>query len=285
MMTSAAPASFARISCKSTGSALILAGLSLIAGCDEHKPMQNVPTARSEDWQQLSQLRIAFGHQSVGYNLIAGIETLAREQSRPVAIAETHEAFTGPGIHHFKIGRNEAPQTKLADFDAIMRSGVAQSSDIAMMKLCFIDFGPQTRPLPLARAYIAELQRLSAEYPRTLFIPITAPLTTVQTGPRAWLKRLMGSEPEGYGSNARRHAFNQALREHYGNKNILFDIASIESGFGRSNVDYGGEHVETLDPALTTDGGHLNAQGQRLIGGALVHHLATASVRPQWSAH
>jgi len=234
------------------------------------------------DLARISRLRIAFGHQSVGYNLVAGIDTLAREAHVPFTITETKSAFTaGPGLHHFTIARNEEPLTKLADFNAIMRGGLAESADIAMMKLCFVDFGKEVRPQPdaLARAYIAELTRLAAQFPHTIFVPVTAPLMTVQSGLRAQIKKLLGTLPAGYEENERRQLFNRALRKRFGATGLLFDIAALEDDSGRSSVQFGGKAIETLNPAYTSDGGHLNALGQRVLGAALIHHLATLPAR------
>ena len=263
---------------------LIVIAASSLAGCNSSSQhsvaaidAMNKPasTPTQMDWERFGSLRIAFGHQSVGFNLMAGVATLAAEQQRSVTITETRESFAAPGIHHFKVGSNGDPAGKLTDFEAAMNSGLAQSSDIALLKFCYIDFEADDDPRQLAAAYIAELAKLSTQYPHTRFAPVTAPLTTVQAGPKAWLKQLIGRTPAGYASNARRHAFNQALREYYGATGALFDIAALESASGQVNVNYQNQRIEALDPGLTDDGGHLNSRGQRLIGGALVHHLAS----------
>jgi hypothetical protein len=262
----------------------LVACLALAAGCGHsgaESPnsvsSQNPMTATPQDWQNLSRLKIAFGHQSVGADVISGIETLAHENNVAFPVAETRAAFATPGLHHFKIGRNGEPQSKLADFDATMSGDIAGTADVALMKLCFIDFGPDTHPQQLAQDYIAEVDALAARFPQTTFVPVTAPLTTVQTGPKALLKELLGKEPAGYERNAQRKEFNETLRKHYANRNILFDIASLESGFGKVTVERDGQRIEALDPALTSDGGHLNDRGKHLIGGALVHHLANVA--------
>jgi hypothetical protein len=239
---------------------------------------QAIPTSASpQDWQNLSRLKIAFGHQSVGADVISGIEALARENDVAFPVAETREALTAPGLHHFKIGRNGEPQTKLADFKATMSGKMAGTADIALMKLCFIDFGPGMNPQQLAQDYIAEVDQLAASFPQTTFVPVTAPLTTVQTGPKALIKKLLGQEPAGYEPNAQREVFNETLRKHYANRKVLFDIASIESGFGKVTIERNGQRIETMDPDLTSDGGHLNDHGKHLIGSALVHHLANVA--------
>lgn len=265
--------------------AIALAGcMTFLAGCGH--PTGESPnsmtigktfptTASPQDWQSLSQLKIAFGHQSVGGEVVSGIEALARENQAPLSVAETRGPFAAPGLHHFKIGRNEEPQTKLKDFEAAMSSDIAGTADVALMKLCYIDFRPDTNPKQLAQDYIAEVDGLAARFPQTTFVPLTAPLTTVQTGPKALIKKLMGKKPAGYESNAQRRIFNETLRAHYANRNVLFDIAAVESGFGKVAIEHDGQRIEALDPALTYDGGHLNDQGKRLVGGALAHHLAS----------
>jgi hypothetical protein len=253
------------------------------AGCGQHSAESSIAmtdsrtiptTASPQDWQNLSHLKIVFGHQSVGENVISGIETLARENHVALSIAETRDAFAAPGLHHFKIGRNGEPQTKLEDFDATMSHDIAGTADIALMKLCFTDFGTDTNAQQVARDYIAEVDQLASRFPQTAFVPVTAPLTTVQTGPKALIKKLLGKEPGGFEENAKRELFNETLRKHYASHAVLFDIAAIESNFGKVTIDHHGQNVEMLNPDITYDGQHLNDEGKRLIGGALVHHLA-----------
>jgi hypothetical protein len=251
-----------------------------LAGCKEHVTMQNVPAPSAADWQELDKLRVVFGHQSVGYNLMAGVEALRKEQRQPLAIAETRQPLTRPGIHHFTVGHNGDPRGKLADFDALMRGGVAASTDIALVKFCFVDFTPDTPAAALATAYIAELDRLSQEFPKVRFVPVTAPLATLQTGPKAWVKRILGRPTGEFAENAQRQIFNRALREHYRDQHVLFDLAAFESDSGRVNGSFDAKTVEALDPQLASDSGHLNVRGERLIGGALVHHLATLGRQP-----
>jgi lysophospholipase L1-like esterase len=256
--------------------AAVAALLALVAGCE---PDSSPATAMKPDavnaaeLERFSQLRIAFAHQSVGNNILAGLRALSAEQHVPLALDETREPIAGPGMHHFMIGINEQPQTKIVDFDKLMHGGMAQSADLAILKLCFADFVPQVEPQALARSYIGELEKLSGEYPQTTFVPVTAPLMTVQTGFTARIKKILGIRPAGYEANERRFRFNQALREHSAGKGVLFDIASLESDAGNARAEFGGEVFEALDPAYTTDGGHLNDAGQKLVASALVHHV------------
>jgi lysophospholipase L1-like esterase len=236
---------------------------------------EHTPTA--EQWRRVAALHILFGHQSVGGNILAGVQSLALEQQIPLQISESRAALSGPGIQHFKVGRNEDPNGKLTDFRNVLSQEAAAPIDIALLKFCFIDFAGEVDPNQLARNYIATLDELTRAYPNTIFIPMTSPLTTLQTGPRAWLKKLLGKEPGGYASNARRHAFNEALRARYDESKRLFDIAALESNRGQSGAEYRGARIESLNPGIASDDGHLNEAGERLLGGALISHLATVS--------
>ena len=266
---------------KITALFLVITG-ALSAGCNDRstltaQPIVAAPSApTAEQWQRVLALRILFGHQSVGGNMLVGIQNLASEQHIPLVVSESRKALPGPGIQHFKVGRNEDPNGKLADFRSVI-SEQTSAPDIALLKFCFIDFAADIDANQLARNYIALFDELTLAHPHTIFIPMTSPLTTVQTGPRAWLKKLLGKEPGGYASNARRRAFNEALRARFGAGQHLFDIAALESNRGRSGVEYRGERVESLSPQIASDDGHLNDRGERLLGGALIIHLATVS--------
>lgn len=236
---------------------------------------------QSIDWSKLAQMTIVFGHQSVGGNILSGVQTIAAANEVALGIREHRGPPESPGITHFKIGRNEDPLSKIADFTAVMKSGGAEGTDVALMKLCYIDFAESTDARKLAMAYIAGLDRLAREYPATAFVAVTTPLAAVQTGPKAWVKRLMGRLPAQYRENAKRAEFNALIREHYAAKGRLFDLARIESETGeRSNtIQVDGREVESLDPSLTYDGGHLNQRGEALVATAFLHYISSELAR------
>lgn len=227
-----------------------------------------------EELQRIAGLRIAFGHQSVGGEIVKGIESIAAEGGGALQVREGREAMASPVFQHFKIGRNEFPEAKMSDFAAAMRDSVTGSADVALMKLCYIDFGADKDPDALARTYIATVDALAAAHPQTTYVPVTAPLTTIQTGPKAWLKRMLGKPLGGEAENLRRARFNAALRQHYAGTGRMFDLAAIESGSGAIHFEHDGQKVEALDPTITYDGGHLNEAGQRKLATALLRHIA-----------
>lgn len=229
-------------------------------------------------WPSLTRLRVVFGHQSVGGNILMGIERLAAQDGVGIAIRERRDAPALPGINHFLIGRNGDPLAKIRDFAAALDAGIAQEADIALMKLCYADFAAATDARRVAEAYMSSLAALVQRHPETHFIAVTAPLLAPPRGPRAWLKRLLGRRRAWQEAQARRTEFNALLRQHYPTAGRLFDLARLEAA--ADEVDDVGDAVEALRPELTSDGGHLNERGQELVAGALLNFIgAIASVR------
>ena len=243
----------------------IALSLMVLSGCN---PQEENMTARHDaiDWSALSGKTIVFAHQSVGTNILSGVEQLARRDGITLPVREQRGAPAGTGITHFNVGRNEDPLGKIRDFSAAMDEGAARGADIALMKLCYIDFNAKTDALQLAEAYISGLDALSQKYPDTRFVAVTAPLAAVQTGPKALVKRLLGKQPAQYIENAKRAEFNELVRAHYKSGSRLFDLARVEADGGGTHtvVRVAGRDVEALDPALTDDGGHLNERGELL---------------------
>lgn len=251
----------------------------VLCGCNAPETEETAVTVQPAniDWSSVTHRHIVFGHQSVGANLLNGVETLARRDGVNLPVRNKPDAPGTAGITHFNIGRNEDPYSKMQAFSAAMDAGAAAGADVALMKLCYVDFNANTDSQQVADAYISNLDTLSLKYPGTTFVAITAPLATVQTGPKAWIKRLLGKQPAQYLENGKRAEFNELIRKHYQSDRRLFDLARIESS-GNGNpttVRVGDRDVEALDPALTYDGGHLNSRGEILVASAFLRFIGT----------
>jgi hypothetical protein len=209
----------------------------------------------AQEWARVSRLHIAFGHQSVGNNILTGLVLLKASSDHGITIREGRSPSATPAIVHFKVGHNGDPLGKLADFRAVKDGN----------------------SLDLAEAYRKTLADLAVSYPGTRFVAITAPLKTIQTGPKAWIKALLGRRPDGYVENQRLAIFNRQLRAIYSDPDELFDIAAIESRFGQVSFAVDGQNIEALDGSLSEDGAHLNETGERIAAAALIHHLARLS--------
>jgi hypothetical protein len=246
--------------------------------CEDKKKginkMTKTDSISSEEWKLLAQRRIVFGHQSVGNNILSGVKELAKQAGVSLSITETRNAATNPGISHFKIGQNDDPYSKTKDFESTMDSGAVKDADIALMKLCYIDFNNRTDAIKLANDYCESIDRLSKKFPNTVFVAVTTPLSTVQSGPKAWVKRLLGRTPSGYVENARRKDFNDYLRNRYGKSSRIFDLAKYENNDAGAFA-YRERPIEVLNSSITDDGGHLNARGQQYISTGLIKFLAS----------
>ena len=257
----------------------IALSLIVLSGCNPQEESMTTPQS-AIDWSRLSGKQIVFAHQSVGTNILSGVEQLARRDGITLPVYEQRGAPAGSGITHFNVGRNEDPLEKIRDFSAAMDAGAARGADIALMKLCYIDFNTGTDAQEVAKAYISSLDTLSQKYPDTHFVAVTAPLAAVQTGPKAWIKRLMGKQPAQYIENAKRAEFNQLVRAHYKSGNRLFDLAHVEANGGGTHtvVHVAGRDVEALDPTLTNDGGHLNERGELLAAAEFLNVVGAIPV-------
>ena len=254
----------------------------VLLGCGEtnheDKAMTSAAQISAAEWQALAKKRVVFGHQSVGQNILDGVKALATQANVNLPIIKSRTPVTSSGIVHFFVGQNEDPSSKLKDFASTLESGVAQGADIALVKFCYLDFNGNSDAKQIADQYNATLDHLSQQFPNTTFIAVTAPLTVAQTGPKAWIKRLLGRMPSGYADNARRQEFNNLLRARYDQQGRLFDLAKIEAK-GAGAYEYQGRPIEVLNPALTYDDGHLNAQGEQVVASHLIKFLAALPVQ------
>jgi hypothetical protein len=240
---------------------------------------QETPQAPGEaEIARLARRMIYFGHQSVGQNLIDGVRAvLGGRGALRLVESDDPGALSAAGWVHSRIGQNGDPQGKLRAFQSLMASGFGDRAQVAFFKLCYVDFTPSTDPDALCAQYRTTLAALVGRYPQTIFVHVTAPLTTVQDGWKARVKALLGKPLAGAEENIRRGRYNDLLRRAYQGKEPLFDLAAAESQAAdgtRATFERGGLRYEQLAPSLTDDGGHLNRSGQTRVARKLLLFLA-----------
>lgn len=231
--------------------------------------------------KMLSQRTIFFGHQSVGRNILDGLISLSKDY--PGIDLEALE-FTG-GIQkgaflHAPIGKNMDPESKIQGFVQYMQQGVGGQVDIAFFKFCYVDITSQTDVDKLFHQFQEAMDDLANAYPDTLFLHTTVPLTIVQTGPRAWVKRIIGRPLGGYADNIQRNRYNTLLKQHYQAKAPIFDLAMVESirPDGKLNsFHHKGNSFHALVPEYASDGRHLNETGARLAAAEMIAVLSKVS--------
>jgi hypothetical protein len=225
--------------------------------------------------QRVASRKVFFGHQSVGANILEGVAELGQGQ---LSLAEGRDQalFTRPALVHTLIGKNEAPREKIADFEQALEA-VGGAPDIALYKFCYIDFTASTDAEALFAEYLASHQRLKAKYPALTLVHVTVPLTTVQSGLKAWLKQKVQKQaPWGWRENEVRHRFNELMRTRLAGQ-PLFDLAALESTRAdgtAATAELDGKRVPALVPEFSDDGQHLNGLGRRRVAEALLTFLA-----------
>jgi hypothetical protein len=226
----------------------------------------------------LARQRIYFGHQSVGYDILAGIaeaiDSVPGTTLRIVDSADPRELET-PGLVHSKVGTNADPISKLQAFANAMDAGVGQRADVALMKFCYVDIESHTDVAALFARYEECFASIGARFPRVRFAHVTAPLTARPGGFKSFIKLKCGKPLWGDEQNRRRHAFNQLLRARYGP--IVFDLAKFESTDTNGQPFthfYAGASQPCMHPSMTHDGGHLSQHGKAVLAREFLLFLA-----------
>jgi hypothetical protein len=237
----------------------------------------------TDDLKLLAHERIYFGHQSVGKNVLDGLQELSVAAGVPLRIAELPRAadLDGPGVGHLFVPENGDPLRKLAEFKRAL--GTGSQADIALVKFCYVDIDAHTDMRALFDEYRQTIDELRKANPRTTFVHVTLPLTTVQTGPKAWVKRLLGRAPYGTVENVKREQYNALLRRTYTGREPIFDLARLESIAAdgtQASVEWDGVVAPAMAAAYTDDGGHLNHAGRLRAAKEFVATIAAAR-RPQ----
>lgn len=241
-----------------------------------------------KDWKKLSEKKIYFGHMSVGYNIIDGMKDLLKINPEiMVNIQETTNliSFTKGVFAHSQNGENIKPKTKIDAFVKTMDGGMAQQADIAFFKFCYIDFNNDTDVIELFNYYRSSMSALSKKHQKVTFLHMTVPLTTeneslgLKNKAKDIIKKILGRETnnqQNITANLKRSDFNKLIRKEY-EKKLILDLEQFES----TNIDgtphisnNGGTVHNSLVPAFTFDGGHLNEKGRIWVADRILTHLA-----------
>lgn len=242
---------------------------------------QTEPATLKLALNQLAGQRVFFGHQSVGDNLLAGIQELAKEAqvTLPVVRVDSAADMKQAGLAHAYVAENTQPLKKLQSFERALATK-APGLQLAALKFCYVDVHAGTDVKQLFARYQASMATVQTQQPGLRLVHFTVPLTTVQTGWKASLKRLLGKAPHGILDNLKREEYNQLVRQSYGQTGLLFDLARVEQtrpDGSAHTVEWQGRQVPALYPGYSNDGEHLNTLGQRHAARTLVEVLAKAS--------
>lgn len=255
----------------------------LVAGCSNYSHLEGMDTQKDMESvsdaaiEVLKSKKIFFGHASVGYNIVSGIEELksidARFSAFNVKEMNNPEDLKEPGFYHAKNGRNGYPEVKIDSFKAILENGLGDKLDVAFFKFCYVDFNREIDVEKIFNDYVDTIEYLKKKFPDLKIIHVTVPLYAHAWGIKGFTKNLLYGDV----SNVKRNQFNNMLMSKYNNIDPIFDLAGVESFRPSGKVEsftYKGEKYLALAREYTDDGGHLNTQGRYVAAKELIKVLS-----------
>ncbi len=262
--------------------------LVITTGCSNHqnvdiKTMHKVYGNEVADvphmLDDLAEKSIYFGHQSVGKNILSGLEYWNNEGNQQLNIIETRDFSdsTSSSLMHFRIGQNRKPFLKIDDFYNSVPGISSENQKIAFFKFCYVDFSAATDTEKLFSQYKSTMLELQENYPDMHFVLITAPLKSVRRGIDAIKYRVRYGKDTSKEDNVKRNEFNEKLRNELGGKFPVFDLAKVEAtqpDGSLNTYEYNGEQIPALYSLYTNDGGHLNETGAKIVAFNLLSFLS-----------
>ena len=210
----------------------------------------------------LSEKRIYFGHQSVGNNIIDGINEIITNDitgQLKFEYLSKDQKIGEPAIYHSRVGRNKYPESKIKDFEKIINSGIGDTLDIAFFKFCYVDIKKETDINKIFDEYKNTINRLENKYPNVKFVHVTVPLRKSVGGIKGLINQVKGKN-----QNCKRSKYNELIRNKYP-ENKIFDLAYFESTYPDGRREYSGKDCFALIPEYTNDNGHLNDSGKKVV--------------------
>ena len=229
-------------------------------------------------WDELGGKIIYFGHQSVGYNIINGLQDILKETpdiKLNVRQSRGLEDFNGPVFAHSLVGRNEDHQFKISDFKEIIDSGIGDKADIAFFKFCYVDITRESDLNAIFNSYVQTMEYLESKYPKTTFVHITVPVRVRPAGIKNTIRSILGLSGPDLEDGLARNKFNAMLRDKFKETGRIFDLAKYESFDNPAAVDPVKQRNMFLLPAYSDDGKHLNAYGRKIIARQLLLFLSS----------
>jgi len=231
--------------------------------------LENVPASA---WKALSEKKIYFGHQSVGFNIVDGVEDLMKMypdiKLNVVETGQINDLDKGV-FAHSRVGKNRNADSKIQGFANFIDAGIGKNADAAALKFCYVDMKKDTDIENVFNQYVETMDKIRTKYTGITIIHFTEPLTQVKTTWKTWIKKLMGKKDFWeYNDNIKRNHYNRLLLEKYQGREPIMDIAKIESTYPdgtRESFEIDGDTYYSMVPDYTTDGGHLNALGRKIV--------------------
>lgn len=244
-----------------------LCGQCLAEGKMKYSKISDVP---QEAWDKLAEKKIYFGHQSVGRNLLDGVQdVISQSKGIKLRIVETQTMPSDGGvIAHSLIGENTKPVSKIKDFVSVIDSSKENAPEVVALKFCYVDAHDQVNVKDLFATYKEEMEKMKSRHDNVQIVHFTMPLVAQELTWKIRLKLMAGKEPWELKDSIKRNQYNQLLLKNYTGKELIFDIARFEATAPDGSVatySYKGEEFLLMQKQYTDDGGHLNITGRKFI--------------------
>jgi len=267
---------------------ILLFGFILILGCskeyssdmlDFYKVYGSEKKDPSSQLQLLSGRTVYFGHQSVGFNIIQGIEAWSAETGVPINIVDTRNFrdVERPALIHFGIGQNEDPNSKTDDFVSVLSEMGEDTGAIALFKFCYVDFHDESDVDPIFEYFKEKMLQLKVDYPGIRVVLCTVPYTALQKGIKAVAKKVLSMPLAGELENIKRSEFNERLISELGPEFPVFDLGKIEATMPDGTLNtykHEGETYPAMVHQYTDDLDHLNTLGSRIMAYNIISFLS-----------
>jgi hypothetical protein len=205
---------------------------------------------------RLNSLKVLFGHQSVGQNMIDGAKALGF----PFKSVKGEVDFAAPVRGEAYVEENHDPHRKVKSFAALIEGkGIGARADVAGFKLCYVDFYEAAKLSGLRDAYQKQIEAIRAAHPKLRLFHVTPPLTTKEA-------------PE----NKVRVEFGDWLKKTFSQREVVYDLQSVESTKA-DGVQCLTGGTRSLCPEYAADEGHLNAEGQKRAAKGLLYAIAKSA--------
>jgi hypothetical protein len=190
--------------------AVVCLAMGLLGGCgrstmkDMNIDLSALNNVSQQKWDELNGRRIFFGHQSVGFNLVEGLNAVMQEVPQiKLNILETRATgdFNKPVFGHTRIGKNRFPLQKCDDFRSVMIDGMGNTVDIAFFKFCYVDVTRGTDVKAIFDYYVETMKKLEISFPKVRFVHFTVPLTADGTDIKTKIKKMLGLRIENDADN------------------------------------------------------------------------------------
>ncbi|MGD8912135.1 MAG: hypothetical protein PVJ68_05225 [Candidatus Thiodiazotropha sp.] len=260
---------------------LIMFLLPLLVGCPKEYQEVTVvmPKDLTNDLETVANAKVFFGHQSVGNNIIDGLQSISdniKSVDLRVSDYESYQPDDKGCLLHTRVGKNREPESKCIDFGRIIDEELSDKIDYALLKFCYVDIDRDSNVSKVFNDYKQTIDGLMSRHPEITFVHTTVPLKLVRSGWKLWIKELLGKENLSKLDNIKRNEFNELLKATYGVERLI-DIAKSESTYPdgkREAFEMDGKTYYSLIWGYTNDGGHLNDNGKIQVASTFVQELA-----------